>query len=246
MKYSRKNRCANVRRRRKTFYELYIKRIMDIFCALLAIACFWWLYLIIALLVRLKLGSPIIFKQQRPGLNEEIFCLYKFRTMTEEKDAEGNLLPDDRRLTSFGRWLRSTSMDELPEVINILKGDMSVIGPRPQLVRDMVFMTKEQRRRHLVRPGLSGLAQVNGRNGISWERKLAYDLKYIRKITFLGDMKLVLQTVTKAFIKREGITETDMATAEDYGDYLLRLGAVSPKRYDMLQKKARELMKRAG
>ena len=181
--------------RKKGVYEKYIKRLIDICCALAAILFFWWLYLIIAILVRVKLGSPIIFKQMRPGLNEKIFPLYKFRSMTDEKDADGNLLPDEVRLTSFGRWLRGTSLDELPEVINILNGTMSVIGPRPQLVRDMVFMTAEQRKRHTVRPGLSGLAQTRGRNALSWDSKLETDLEYVQRVTFFGDVKIVLDTV---------------------------------------------------
>ncbi len=157
---------------------------LDLIWATLAIVVFWWLYIIIAILVKIKLGSPVIFKQQRPGLNEKIFSLYKFRTMTDERDENGKLMSDEVRLTKFGKWLRSTSLDELPEVFNIINGDMSVIGPRPQLVRDMVFMTNEQRERHSVRPGLSGLAQVNGRNSISWENKLNYDLQYIKKSHF--------------------------------------------------------------
>ncbi|PWX16166.1 UDP-galactose phosphate transferase [Clostridium perfringens] len=215
---------------------------LDLIWATLAIVVFWWLYIIIAILVKIKLGSPVIFKQQRPGLNEKIFSLYKFRTMTDERDENGKLMSDEVRLTKFGKWLRSTSLDELPEVFNIINGDMSVIGPRPQLVRDMVFMTNEQRERHSVRPGLSGLAQVNGRNSISWENKLNYDLQYIKKITFLGDVKIIIQTVQKAFIKQEGITEGDMATAEDFGDYLLRTEQVEKKQYDLLQSKAKEII----
>ena len=162
-----------------SFYTRYSKRFLDIVCSLLAILAFSWLYLIIALLVRWKLGSPILFTQLRPGKDERIFKMYKFRTMTDARDEKGELLPDEVRLTPFGKWLRATSLDELPEAFNILKGDMSIIGPRPQLVRDMVFMTNEQRKRHTVRPGLSGLAQVNGRNDIDWVDKLAWDLKYI-------------------------------------------------------------------
>lgn len=229
-------------KRKCTFYEKYVKRIMDFVCALLAIVVFWWLYLIIALLVKIKLGSPVIFKQYRPGLNETIFPLYKFRTMTDEKDQDGNFLPDGVRLTPFGKWFRSTSLDELPEVFNIIKGDMSVIGPRPQLVRDMVFMTNEQRRRHLVRPGLSGLAQVNGRNAITWENKLDYDLQYIKKITFYGDVKIIVQTVMKVFVKQEGITEEDIDTATDFGDYLLQEGKVEQAKYDKLQIKSKEIL----
>lgn len=231
-----------MKKREKTVYERYIKRVLDLIWATLAIVVFWWLYIIIAILVKIKLGSPVIFKQQRPGLNEKIFSLYKFRTMTDERDENGKLMPDEVRLTKFGKWLRSTSLDELPEVFNIINGDMSVIGPRPQLVRDMVFMTNEQRERHSVRPGLSGLAQVNGRNSISWENKLNYDLQYIKKITFLGDVKIIIQTVQKAFIKQEGITEEDMATAEDFGDYLLRTEQVEKKQYDLLQSKAKEII----
>ncbi|EHK2400593.1 sugar transferase [Clostridium perfringens] len=232
-----------MKKREQTVYERYIKRVLDLIWAILAIVVFWWLYIIIAILVKIKLGSPVIFKQQRPGLNEKVFSLYKFRTMTDERDENGNLMPDEVRLTKFGKWLRSTSLDELPEVFNIINGDMSVIGPRPQLVRDMVFMTNEQRERHSVRPGLSGLAQVNGRNSISWENKLNYDLQYIKKITFLGDVKIIIQTVQKAFIKQEGITEEDMATAEDFGDYLLRTKQVEKYEYDRLQQKSRELLK---
>lgn len=223
-------------------YSAFFKRLTDILCALAAIIVFWWLFVIVAVLVRLKLGSPVIFKQKRPGYKEKIFTLYKFRTMTDERDALGNLLPDDIRLTGFGRFLRSTSLDELPEAINILKGDMSVVGPRPQLVRDMVFMTDEQRKRHSVRPGLTGLAQVSGRNNISWEEKLNYDLEYIKSVSFLTDVRIVLLTVWKAFVKSEGITQEGMDTAEDLGDYLLRSGQLDKKDYDVKQEKAKELL----
>ena len=222
-------------------YERWFKRPFDILCGLAAVFVFWWLYIIVAVLVRVKLGSPVIFCQERPGKDEKIFKLYKFRSMTDERDEYGNLLPDSVRLTRFGKLLRSTSLDELPEVFNILKGDMSVIGPRPQLVRDMVFMTTEQRRRHCVRPGLSGLAQVRGRNAISWEGKLATDLEYIRKITFWGDVKIILMTVKK-FLGREDISAEGMDTAEDLGDYLLRIGAIDQKNYDQGQSEAKELV----
>lgn len=237
-----------VLKRKKGIYEKIIKRIIDILCSLIAILVFSWLYLIIAILVKTKLGSPILFKQQRPGMvdnytgKEKIFNMYKFRTMTDERDADGHLLSDEIRLTKFGAWLRSTSLDELPEVFNILKGDMSIIGPRPQLVRDMVFMTDEQRRRHTAKPGLSGLAQINGRNSISWEDKLNWDLKYIEKVSFVNDIKIVFQTVEKAFIKREGITEDNMVTAQDYGDYLLENGKVTKEDYDSLQIEAENLL----
>lgn len=228
-------------------YQHFFKRFFDIVCALLALVVFCWLYAIIAILVRVKLGSPVLFKQIRPGMKdksgqEKLFRLYKFRTMTDEKDADGKLLPDEIRLTKFGTWLRSTSLDELPEAINILKGDMSVIGPRPQLVRDMVFMTEEQRHRHDVRPGLSGLAQVRGRNAISWEGKLATDLEYMEHITFLGDVKIILQTVRK-FIKREDIVREGTVSDMDYGDVLLKEGKVSQEDYQMKQEEALELLK---
>ncbi len=223
--------------RKKGIYEKYIKRLIDIVCSLIALLVFWWLYLIVAVLVKIKLGSPILFTQPRPGLvdpktgKETVFKMYKFRTMTDQRDENGNLLPDEVRLTKFGKWLRSTSLDELPEVFNILKGDMSIIGPRPQLVRDMVFMTPEQRLRHTAKPGLSGLAQVNGRNAIAWEEKLEWDLKYIKNVSLLEDFKIIVMTVQKAFIKQEGITEEDAATATDFGDYLLNENKINSKEY---------------
>ena len=222
-------------------YERWVKRPFDIVCALAAIVVFWWLYVIVAILVRVKLGSPVLFCQERPGKDEKIFKLYKFRTMTDARNENGNLLPDEVRLTKFGKFLRSTSLDELPEAFNILKGDMSVIGPRPQLVRDMVFMTPEQRLRHCVRPGLSGLAQIRGRNAASWEGKLATDLEYIQQITFVGDMKIILMTVVKA-LKREGISAEGMDTAEDLGDYLLRVGVISEEKYIQGQDESQRLL----
>ncbi len=227
-------------------YEKYFKRIFDITCALGALVCFWPLYLVVAVLVKLKLGSPVLFIQKRPGIavdgKETVFKMYKFRTMTDERNLKtGELLPDEVRVTKFGRWLRASSLDELPEVINILNGTMSVIGPRPQLIRDMVFMTASQRMRHTVRPGLSGLAQINGRNAISWEEKLDLDLKYIHKIGFLNDIKILLATVGKVFVKREGITNGNMATAEDFGDYLLRTGKISAEEYTQKQAEARSI-----
>lgn len=229
--------------RKMGFYEKYIKRAIDIVCASAAIICFSPIYIGVAILVRFKLGSPVLFTQDRPGLigedgKETIFKMYKFRTMTDERDENGNLLPDEVRLTSFGKWLRSTSLDELPEAFNILNGTLSVCGPRPQLVRDMVFMTDEQRMRHTAKPGLSGLAQVNGRNAISWEDKINWDLKYIEKVSFLEDLKIILSTVKKAFIKQEGITQDDMATAEDFGDYLLRIEKVDKENYNKKQLQA--------
>ncbi len=221
-------------------YERYIKRILDIVCALAAIIVFSWLYLIIALLVRIRLGSPVLFTQPRPGKDEKIFKMYKFRSMTDARDADGRLLPDNMRLTRFGRALRSTSLDELPEAFNILKGDMSVIGPRPQLVRDMVFMTAEQRKRHSVRPGLSGLAQTRGRNAISWDGKLATDLEYVSRVTFMGDVKIVLDTVRQVFIHRRE-AEDGIDITDDFGDYLLKQGRVSREEYDRKQAEARKL-----
>lgn len=230
---------------KQSIYERYIKQWMDIFCALIAIVFLWWLYLIIAILVRIKIGSPIIFKQKRPGKNERIFIMYKFRTMTETRNENGILLPDEQRLTKFGKWLRSTSLDELPETLNILKGDMSVIGPRPQLVRDMVFMTDEQRMRHIAKPGLSGLAQTKGRNALSWDRKLAIDLEYIENITFLGDVKIVINTVKQVFFKRKGIKDgaiDEVDISDDFGDYLLKTGRVSREEYDEKQAEAKALL----
>lgn len=200
---------------KKGIYEKYIKRMLDFILSLIALICLSPVLLIVSILVRTKLGSPIIFKQQRPGKNEKIFTLYKFRTMTDEKDENGKLLPDSQRLTKFGKFLRSTSLDELPELINIIKGDMAIVGPRPLLVEYLPLYNKEQKHRHDVRPGLTGLAQVNGRNLISWEEKFDDDLKYIKKITFIGDIKIILKTVGKVF-KREGISQTDNATMEKF------------------------------
>lgn len=197
-------------------YKRFFKRPIDIFCALLAIIVFSWLYIIVAILVRIKLGSPVLFKQERPGKDGKIFKLCKFRTMTDEKDENGELLPDDVRLTKFGRLLRKTSLDELPEAFNILKGDMSVIGPRPLLVEYLPLYNEHQQRRHEVRPGLTGLAQVNGRNAISWEEKFDLDVEYVDNITFWGDLKLVFKTVSCAFIKQEGISAEGQATTEKF------------------------------
>lgn len=224
-------------------YLRFFKRPVDIFCSLAAIIVFFWLYILVAVLVRIKLGSPVIFKQPRPGKDEKIFNLYKFRSMTDERDEEGILLSDEIRLTKFGKFLRATSLDELPEAINILKGDMSVVGPRPQLVRDMVFMTDEQRKRHTVRPGLSGLAQIKGRNGITWEQKLEFDLEYIKKITFLSDAKIVFMTVWSAFIKHDGISQDGMDTAEDFGDYLLNIGKIDIDSYVKGQNEAKKILR---
>lgn len=224
-------------------YAKYFKRPFDILCALAAIFVFSLVFITVAVLVRIKLGKPVLFKQERPGKDEKIFKLYKFRSMTDKKDENGDLLPDKERLTSFGRTLRTTSLDELPEAFNILKGDMSVVGPRPQLVRDMVFMDEEQRKRHTVRPGLTGLAQVNGRNNTSWETRFEYDLKYIEKITFLGDVRIILKTIIKC-LSRDGISEEGMATSEDFGDYLLKKGDIEQSVYDDFQAAAASLVTR--
>jgi hypothetical protein len=192
-------------------YEKYIKRPLDLFCGLSAIIIFSWLYLIVAVLVRVKLGSPIIFTQDRPGKDEKIFKLYKFRTMTDERDVNGKLLPDSERLTKFGKLLRATSLDELPEAFNIVKGDMSIIGPRPLLVSYLDWYTENEKYRHDVRPGLSGLAQVNGRNFLDWDKRFELDVEYAKKITFIGDVKIILQTVKKFFTHSNIATDTSRA-----------------------------------
>lgn len=196
-------------------YCRYLKRILDIFCALAAMTVFCWLYAIVAILVRIKLGSPVIFCQERPGKDEKIFKLYKFRTMTDARDENGDLLPDRLRLTKFGRLLRSTSLDELPEAWNILKGDMSVIGPRPLLVKYLPRYNAEQHRRHDVRPGLSGWAQVNGRNALTWEEKFKLDVWYTEHVSFALDVKTLLLTV-KCVLRHEGISSEGCATMKEF------------------------------
>ena len=197
------------------FYERYIKRPQDFLCALAAVVVLSPVMAVTAFLVRLKLGSPVIFKQERPGLKGKVFILYKFRTMTDEKDTAGNLLPDEARLTKFGKMLRSTSLDELPELFNILKGDMSVVGPRPLLVRYLPLYNEHQARRHEVRPGFTGYAQVHGRNAISWEEKFDLDVEYVDHVTFVGDWKIILQTV-RTVLKREGISSESSVTMEEF------------------------------
>lgn len=200
---------------KQRFYEKYIKRPQDFCCALIALIVLSPVLLITAILVRIKLGSPIIFAQERPGLNGKIFKLYKFRSMTNERDEKGNLLPDEKRLTSFGKKLRSTSLDELPELINILTGKLSVCGPRPLLVKYLSIYNEHQARRHEVRPGFTGLAQVNGRNAISWEEKFDLDVEYVDNITFLGDWRIIFKTVITV-LKREGISSDTAATMEEF------------------------------
>ena len=197
-------------------YRKYIKRPMDFILSLLAIIVLSPVLGVTALFVRIKLGSPVLFSQERPGKDEKIFKMYKFRTMTDERDSDGNLLPDEDRLTKFGRILRKTSLDELPELFCILKGDMSIIGPRPLLVKYLELYDENQKRRHEVRPGLSGLAQINGRNAISWEEKFEWDIKYVDNITFIGDIKIILVTLWKAFVKEEGINAEGHATMDEF------------------------------
>ena len=208
-----------MKEKKKSIYEKYIKRILDFTISLIGLIILSPILLIIAILVKTKLGSPIIFKQKRPGLNEKIFTMYKFRTMTDEKDNQGNLLPDEKRLTKFGKWLRSTSFDELPELINILKGDMAIVGPRPLLVEYLPRYNKEQARRHEVKPGLTGLAQVNGRNSISWEEKFKNDVKYVERISFLEDINIIIKTVKTVFVK-EGIHGENCETMTEFGEAL--------------------------
>lgn len=230
-------------------YKKYVKRVLDVLCSILAILLFWWLYLIVAILVKVNLGSPVLFKQARPGKDEKIFYMYKFRSMTDERSVTGELLPDEVRLTKFGRMLRSTSLDELPEVFNIFNGTMSVIGPRPQLVRDMTFMTSEQRRRHSVRPGLSGLAQTRGRNALDWEEKLKTDLEYIDSVSLVGDLKIVLNTVQQVFFGKKGLSDSEVDEidiTDDYGDYLLKHERVTKEEYEAKQREAKELLRRVG
>ena len=196
-------------------YRKFIKRLLDILLSLLILVCFFWLYIILAILVRVKLGSPVLFKQPRPGKDEKIFNMYKFRTMTDEKDENGNLLPDEVRLTAFGKKLRSTSLDELPEFFNILKGDMSFIGPRPLLVKYLPYYNDRERLRHSVRPGLTGYAQAHGRNAISWEKKFEYDVWYVEHLTFLTDIKVIIDTV-KTVLSHDGVV---LNALEDFDEY---------------------------
>ena len=219
-------------------YAKYFKRMIDFCLSLIGLIVLSPLLLLLMLLGAVFMGGNPFFTQARPGKDEKIFKLIKFRTMDNRKDKDGNLLPDEVRLNKYWRFLRSTSLDELPELINILKGDMAIVGPRPQLVRDMVFMTPEQRRRHSVRQGLTGWAQVNGRNGISWEDKFKYDLEYVDKLSFLFDVKIIIMTVATVF-KRDGITMEDMATAMDLGDYLLSKKLIDQLEYEKKQDEAR-------
>ncbi|MDP0507288.1 MAG: sugar transferase [Fusobacterium sp. JB019] len=196
-------------------YRKFWKRVFGIIFSLGFFLMFWWVYIVVSILVRIKLGSPTIFKQRRPGLNEKIFTMYKFRTMTEEKDENGRLLSDEKRLTDFGKMLRATSLDEIPEFFNVLKGDMSLVGPRPLLIAYLKEYNKRQLRRHEVKPGITGLAQVNGRNAISWEEKFDYDIKYVDNLNIILDMKIIFATIKKIFI-HEGISQEGEATMEAF------------------------------
>lgn len=196
-------------------YKKYIKRILDVVISIMALLVLWPVMLVVAILVRAKLGSPVIFKQQRPGKDEKIFKLYKFRTMTDEKDENGNLLPDDKRLTKFGKLLRSTSLDELPELINIIKGDMSIVGPRPLLVEYLPLYNEEQKHRHDVRPGLTGYAQINGRNLVEWDDRFKLDVEYVNNVSFMMDLKIFFGTFA-AVLKRTGISDTTGVTMEKF------------------------------
>ncbi len=228
-------------------YANFFKRLFDFLLSLVAIAVLSPVLLILTIVGAIAMGGNPFFTQARPGRidkrtgKERIFRMVKFRTMSNAKDKDGNLLPDDVRLNKYGRFLRSTSLDELPELFNILIGDMSIVGPRPQLVRDMTFMTDEQRRRHGVRPGLTGLAQVNGRNNITWEQKFEYDLEYIKKITLLKDVKIIFQTVGKVFARSDTVREGTVSDI-DFGDWLLLEGKVDKETYDDKQKEAKELL----
>lgn len=196
-------------------YKHFFKRFLDVIYSLGFILCFWWLYIIVAILIKKKLGSPVLFKQQRPGLNGKVFTMYKFRSMTDAKDKDGKLLSDEERLARFGQLLRATSLDEIPEFFNILKGDMSLVGPRPLLVQYLERYNERQARRHEVKPGITGWAQVNGRNAISWEQKFEYDVEYVEKCSFLLDIEIIFMTIKKIFIK-EGISQEGNVTMEEF------------------------------
>lgn len=210
-------------KRKITLYERFLKRLFDFCVALISLILLSPIMIIVLVLVRIKIGSPIFFQQNRPGKNEKIFKMYKFRTMTNKKNENGELLPDELRLTKFGAFLRSTSLDELPGLFNILKGDMSIVGPRPLAVIYLPYYTEQERNRHLVRPGLTGLAQINGRNSITWEERFDFDLKYIDKITFLGDMKIILKTFVKV-LKRKDIGERNKGVLIDFHQYRIEQG----------------------
>ncbi len=229
------------------FYKQFFKRFWDIVLSFLAITVFSPLIIVLMIIGAIAMRGNPFFVQKRPGKKdkygkEKLFYLIKFRTMSNLKDENGNLLPDNKRLNVYGKFLRSTSLDELPEAFNIFIGNMSIIGPRPQLVRDMVFMSEEQRCRHDVRPGLSGLAQVNGRNNITWEQKFEYDLKYINNISLFGDIGLIIKTVFKAFVKRDDIVRAGTSSDLDFGDWLLQEGKVDKETYNSCQLEAKNII----
>jgi lipopolysaccharide/colanic/teichoic acid biosynthesis glycosyltransferase len=227
-------------------YAKFFKRIIDFLVSLTALLILFPILLILAIIGAIKMNGNPFFVQERPGRidkktgKEKIFKLIKFRTMANIKGEDGELLPDDVRLNKYGAFLRSTSLDELPELLNILKGDMSIVGPRPQLVRDMVFMSAEQRKRHGIRPGLTGLAQVSGRNNITWEEKFEFDLEYMKKITFLGDLKILFRTVGKVF-KREDVVREGTSSDMDFGDWLLKEGKIDEESYNKLMEEAKNI-----
>ena len=223
-------------------YQHCFKRLFDIVASLLALIVLSPVLLVTAYLVKKNLGTPVIFTQIRPGKDCKLFKMYKFRSMTDQKGTDGNFLPDEIRITDFGKKLRATSLDELPELLNILKGDMSVVGPRPQLVKDMVFFTEEEMQRQMVYPGLTGLAQICGRNNITWKEKFAYDLQYTKDISFIEDMSIILRTVFKVTAQKDIVTD-GMDTAEDYGDWLLRNKMIDKKVFDQKQIRALNILR---
>jgi len=229
--------------RKAGIYEKYIKRLLDFMLSLCAIIVLSPILLILTIVGAIVMRGNPFFTQERPGKDERIFKLVKFRSMDNRKDKEGNLLPDDVRLNRYGRLLRSTSLDELPELFNILKGDMSIVGPRPQLVRDMVFMNDEQRKRHTVRQGLTGLAQINGRNAISWEEKFNWDLKYIENMSFVNDFSIILHTITAVLERRDTVRE-GTASDLDFGDWLLAEGKISSNAYNKKLMEANQWIER--
>lgn len=195
-------------------YKKVIKRFLDIFCSLVFIGLFWWLYLLIAIMIKIRIGSPIIFTQRRPGLHEKVFMMYKFRSMTDDRDENGQLLPDEKRLTKLGKILRETSLDEIPEIFNVLKGDMSLVGPRPLLERYLGYYTEAERHRHDVRPGITGLAQVNGRNLLTWDKRLEKDLEYVKKVSLFLDIKIIFLTIKKVLKKADVVVVSDLEFAD--------------------------------
>ncbi len=236
--------------RKRSFYEKYVKRLIDIIISVVFLIIFGWLLVLLAILVRIKLGAPVLFKQPRPGIidpktqKEKIFLLCKFRSMSNERDENGELLPDEKRLGRFGKLLRATSLDELPEILNILSGKMSFVGPRPQLVKDMVFMGDEERIRHTALPGLTGLAQIKGRNSISWEEKFKWDIEYINNISFFMDLKISIVTafdMLKGLFGKNNPQDTEITL--DYGDYLLEKGLISREKYSQKIVQAKEIIK---